>query len=220
MIRYITVTFLAMIISSHAFAFNVDDPAFWKDWKREGAIEHQIMENINQERISAKELVDKANNGYAEHAFYLGVLYYLGYRSHASVMFERDHKKALSYFSKAQSQGYLQPYIHYYMGMILWNGEDGAPVNKPEAKAHLKSSATPESFLVLAAISYKNPSEQLYWYTQLAHTDDWRAILTVAHWYSIGRGTSPNNGEAHYWYERACKKEIEFACTQLKSIKI
>lgn len=217
MTRLLLVIYM-VILSPLAFAYNVDSPDFWEGWKRDGDVELGVFEIINRDKLSAKELINRATEDSPEHSFYVGLLYYLGYHNHAGVPFQRDHKKALQYFNKAKNRTYLQPYINYYVGMILWNGYDGVASNKTRALQYLKQAGTPESFLILAAINYDRPSEQLYWYQQLAYTDDWRAMLTVAHWYAIGRGTGKNTGEAYYWYNRACNQNIPFACEKMRSL--
>lgn len=218
MIKYLLAVLIS-VISSYAVAYNVDDPNFWDGWKRDTTVETNVFEMVNSNRLSAKELIDYATEANPEHSFYVGLLYYLGYHTHASVPFQRDHKKSLQYFQKVGSHGYLSPYVDYYMGMILWKGLDGVPMNKIRAKTLLARAGTPESFLMLAVFNADNPNEQLNWYKKLAYTDDWRAILTVAYWYKIGRGTQRNMGEAYYWYNKACVQHINFACDQLKALK-
>ncbi|GAA5097958.1 hypothetical protein GCM10023338_09850 [Wohlfahrtiimonas larvae] len=197
----------------------MDDINFWDGWKRDTSIEKNVFTVVNNSRLSAPELIKYASNDNAEYAFYVGLLYYVGYRSHAGFPFQRNHKKALEFFQRVSSYGYLSPYVNYYMGMILWNGYDGAPMNKMRAKTLLARADTPESFLMLATINQDNPNEQLVWYKKLAYTDDWRAILTVAHWYNIGKGTIKNNGESYYWYSKACAQRIAFACTKLTILR-
>lgn len=200
--------------------YNVDDPNFWFGWKRNTSLETSIFDLIKENRLTARQLVDKATEANPEYAFYVGLLYYIGYQSFDGVPFPRNQLKSLQYFNKAKSAQYLIPYINYYIGMILWNGYDGVVKNKERAKQFLSHAGTPESFLVLAAISYDNPAEQLNWYKQLAYTGEWRAMLTVAHWYNIGRGTQRNIGEAYYWYSKACHENISFACDQLKNFDL
>lgn len=206
-------------IANH-HTYNVDDPNFWVGWKRDTYIETSIFQMIKKERLTVRQLTEKADKLNPEYAFYVGLLYYIGNQSYDGATFTRNQLKALDYFNTAKSAQYLMPYINYYIGMILWNGYDGVTKNKAGAKQHLSASGTPESFLVLAAISFDNPSEQLNWYRQLAYTGEWRAILTVAHWYKIGRGTPKNIGEAYYWYSKACSEKIKFACEQLKSFNL
>lgn len=218
MVKFL-LTVLISILPIVTFAHNVDDPNFWEGWKRDTSVENNVLTLVNNSRLSAQDLIDYATEAHPEHAFYVGLLYYLGYHHHASVPFPRDHKKALQYFSKVRNHQYLMPYVNYYSGMILWNGYDGVTSNKRQAKQLLARSGTPESFLILAAINYDDPQEQLQWYKKLAYTDDWRAILTVAHWYSIGRGTHRNTGEAIYWYSKGCEQRIEDACEKIRALK-
>ncbi|WP_077928919.1 tetratricopeptide repeat protein [Wohlfahrtiimonas populi] len=217
MVKYI-LSVMIMIMSSIALAYNVDDPNFWDGWKRDTSVETNVFNVVNNSRFSAQELIDYATEAHPEHAFYVGLLYYLGYHNHAGVPFQRDHKKALQYFQKVGAYGYLSPYVDYYMGMIMWNGYDGAPLNKIRAKTLLARANTPESFLMLTAMNSDNPNEQLIWYKKLAYMDDWRAILTVAHWYNIGRGTRRNGGEAYYWYNKACAQRVAEACSKLNTL--
>lgn len=218
MIKYLLVVLIS-VISSYAAAYNVDDPNFWNGWKRDTSAETTIFDVVNSNRLSANELIDYATEDHPEHAFYIGLLYYFGNHTHASVLFQRNHQKALQYFQKVGSYGYLAPYVDYYMGMILWKGLDGVPMNPIRAKILLSRSDTPESFLMLVAFNINNPNEQLNWYKKLAYTGDWRAILTVAHWYAIGRGTQRNLGESYYWYNKACTQHVKFACDKLKTLK-
>lgn len=220
MVKKLIIALLMLILGSQAVAYNVDDPNFWNDWKRSGDVELRVAEIVNQEQLSAKTLLEYAVTEKKEYAFYTGLLYYFGFRNFAGTIFPRDHKKALTYFNLAKEDEYLQPFSLYYIGMILWNGYDGVAINRAQAQNSLKQAQTPESFLILAAINYENQSEQLYWYKQLAYTDDWHAMLTVAHWYKIGRGTEKNLGESYYWYNRACSQNIEFACKQLQDFKL
>lgn len=218
MIKYILIAMM-LIQSSIALAYNTDDPNFWDGWQRDTAIETHVFNVVSNSQFSAQELLDYATEANPEYAFYVGLLYFSGYQSYATIPFKRDHKKALQYFQKVGNYGYLAPYADYYMGMILWNGYDGAPFNKIRAKTLLARAGTPESFLMLTVMNTDNPNVQLTWYKKLAYTDDWRAILTVAHWYNIGRGTRRNGGEAYYWYNKACVQKIAFACAQLTKIR-
>lgn len=214
MIKYILMA-MVLIQSSVALTYNADDPTFWDEWQRDTAIETHVFNVVNNSHFSAQELVDYATEAHPEHAFYVGLLYFSGYHSYATTPFKRNHKKALQYFQKIGNHGYLAPYADYYMGMILWKGYDGVASNKIRAKTLLARAGTPESFLMLTVMNADNPNEQLIWYKKLAYTDDWRAVLTVAHWYNIGRGTPQNHGESYYWYTKACALHIAFACTQL-----
>lgn len=206
--------------SDPGIIYNVDDLNFWREWKRDTSLETNIFNLVKSDRLSARELVNRATEANPEYAFYVGLLYYLGYEDYASVPFQRDHLKALRYFNMAKSERSLIPYINYYTGMILLNGYDGVAINKERGKQFLSHAGTPEAFLVLAAVNYDNPKEQLKWYTQLAYTGEWRAMLTVARWYEIGRGTSKNMGEAYYWYNETCQQNIEFACDKLKTFNL
>lgn len=219
MTKYLLSGLLSILtILPFAMAYNVDDPNFWDGWERDATIEKNIIELMNSKKMSANALLQQATAENPEQSFYVGVLYYVGFQTHAGVIFKKNHMKALQYFNQIKHHRYLMPYVNYYIGMILWSGQDGVTKDKNRSIQFLKTSGTPEAFLMLASIHYENPPQQLYWYKELAYTDDWRAILTVAHWYKIGRGTPTNKGEASYWYNKACYKDIKFACDQLASL--
>lgn len=217
MIR-LSMALIILLYSSIAFSQNVDSPGFWDGWQRDDAMERSIVDYIRTQKLTAKALVQKADEDDAEYAFYLGLLYYYGTHDHGGEVFRRDHKKSLKYFSQVKDQPYLMPLVNYYLGMILWNGYDDVRKNHPMSLSLLNKSNTPEAFLMLAAFNYDDPAEQLAWYKKLAYTRDWRAMLTVAHWHMVGRGGSKKIGEALYWYTQACAQRIVYACDKVKQI--
>jgi len=132
----------------------------------------------------------------------------------------QDHKKALSWFTKAAEQGYV--WAQYFLGAIYQDGQ-AIPQNYEEAakwyrKAAEQGHAGAQYFLAEIYFSGrgvpKDYKEAAKWYRKAAEQGDALAQHYLAWMYKNGKGGVPQDyKEAVRWYRKAAKQgDAEAQC--------